>query len=83
VATITRQLLDQKRQTPVTPGTLVPVKEGLIRKAMDEMGTIRSIRSRRSYINASAYSQGQTDGQQVSIQKGLEQAGASRTRLPR
>jgi hypothetical protein len=73
VSTITRQLQEQKRQTPVTPGALVPVKEGLISRAMNEMGPIRQMHSRRSYINATAYNQGQTDGQQVRIQKGLEQ----------
>jgi len=75
VSTITRQLQDQKRQTPVTPGALVPVKAGLISKAVNEMGPIRTIRSRRSYISATAYSQGQTDGQQVSIHQGLQHTG--------
>jgi hypothetical protein len=75
VSTITRQLQDQKKQTPVTPGALVPVKEGLIRKAINELGPIRTMYSRRSYINASAYNQGQTDGQQVSIHKGVQQGG--------
>jgi hypothetical protein len=74
VSTITRQLQNQKKQTPVTPGALVPVKEGLIRRAMDEIGPIRMMHSRRSYINATAYNQGQTDGQQVSIHQGVEQA---------
>jgi hypothetical protein len=83
VATISRQLQDQKRQTPVSPGDLVPAKEGLIRKAMNEMGAIRQMHSRRSYINATAYNQGRTDGQQVSIHKGVEQAGAPRKVLPR
>jgi hypothetical protein len=75
VSTITRQLRDQKKQTPVTPGALVPVKEGLIRKAMDELGTIRTMHSRRSYINNTAYNQGQLDGQQVSIHKGVQHSG--------
>lgn len=74
VSTITRQLQEQKNQTPVTPGALVPVKEGLIRQAMNEMGPLRTMHSRRSYINATAYSQGQTDGQRISIHKGVEQA---------
>ena len=81
VSTITRQLQEQKRQTPVTPGALVPIKEGLISKAMNEMGPIRQMHSRRSYINATAYNQGQTDGQQVRIQKGLEQAQSTRKPL--
>jgi len=81
VSTITRQLQDQKRQTPVTPGALVPVKEGLISRAMNEMGPIRQMHSRRSYINATAYNQGQTDGQQVRIQKGVEQSQSPRTSL--
>jgi hypothetical protein len=82
VSTITRQLQEQKRQTPVSPGALVPVKEGLIRKAMDEMGPIRQMHSRRSYINATSYSQGQTDGQQVSIRKGVEQSRSPQKSLP-
>jgi hypothetical protein len=82
VSTITRQLQDQKEQTPITPGALVPVKEGLIKTTLDEMGIIRTIRSRRSYINATAYTQGQTDGRQVSIHKGLEQSKSKRKGLP-
>lgn len=82
VSTITLQLQDQKKQTPLTPGALVPVKEGLIRKAINEIGPIRTIRSRRSYINATAYNQGQTDGHQVSIHKGVEQARSTRKELP-
>jgi hypothetical protein len=83
VSTITRQLKDQKKQSPVTPGALVPVKEGLIRTAMNEMGDVRTIHSRRSYINATSYTQGQTDGRQVSIHKGVEQAKSTRKNLPR
>jgi len=82
VSTITRQLQDQKRQTPVSPGALVPVKEGLIRQALNEMGPIRQMHSRRSYINATAYGQGQTDGQQVSIRKGVEQERPPKKCLP-
>ena len=82
VSTVTSLLQDQKKQTPVTPGALVPVKEGLIRKAMNEMGPVRQMHSRRSYINSSAYSQGQTDGQQICIQKGVEQTQSPRKVLP-
>jgi len=82
VSTIARQLQDQKNQTPVTPGALVPVKEGLIRMAMNEMGPIRTMHSRRSYINSTAYNQGQADGQQVSIHKGVEQTNPPRKSLP-
>jgi len=72
VSTINRQLQDQKKQSPTTPGALVPVKEGLIKKTMGEMGAIRTVRSRASYINSTAYSQGQADGQQVGIHKGVQ-----------
>jgi len=82
VSTITRQLMEQKKQTPVTPGALVPVKDGLIRKTMDEIGPIRTMHSRRSYINATAYSQGQTDGQRVSIYKGVGHAESPQKVLP-
>jgi hypothetical protein len=75
VSTINSQLVQQKVQTPVTPGALVPIKEGLIKKAMSELGPIRTVRGRRSYINSNAYNQGQTDGKNVSVHKGVAAAG--------
>lgn len=74
VSTITARLMEQKVQTPVTTGALVPVKEGLIRQAMNEIGTIRTMHSRRSYVNSDAYSSGQTDGGQVGIHHGISGA---------
>lgn len=71
VSTITDRLRVQKIQTPVTSGALVPVKEGLIRQAMNEIGTIRTMHSRRSYINSDAFSRGQSDGGQVGIHHGI------------
>jgi len=71
VSTVTVRLREQKQQTPVTPGALVPVKEGLIKKAMEDLGVIRTIRSRKSYINPDAYSCGQEDGRQVGIRNAL------------
>lgn len=73
VATITASLKEQKVQTPVTTGALVPVKEGLIRQAMNEIGNIRTMHSRRSYIHSDAYSKGQSDGRRVGIHPGVEQ----------
>jgi hypothetical protein len=71
VSTISARLREQKIQTPVTTGALVPVKDGLIRQAMDEIGTLRTMHSRRSYINSDAYTRGQTDGGQVGIHHGI------------
>lgn len=71
VSTINSQLLQQKVQTPITPGALVPVKQGLIKKAMSELGPIRTARSRKSYINTHAYSKGQEDGKNVIVHKGV------------
>ena len=71
VSTITGKLREQKVQTPTTPGALVPVKEGLIKKAMSDLGPIRTLRSRRSYIDGHAYERGQQDGHQVGINKGV------------
>ena len=71
VSTITARLKEQKFQTPVTTGALVPVKEGLIRQAMNEIGTVRTMHSRRSYINSDAYSRGLSDGGQVGIHHGI------------
>lgn len=71
VSTINTGLREQKAQTPVTIGALVPVKEGLIRQAMNEIGNIRTVHSRRSYINTGAYTQGQMDGEQVGINQGI------------
>ena len=71
VSTITARLREQKMQTPVTSGALVPVKEGLIRQTMSEIGKLRTMHSRKSYINTDAYSRGQTDGGQVGIHQGI------------
>ena len=71
VSTINTRLREQKIQTPVTTGALVPVKEGLIRQAMNEIGNLRTVRSRRSYINTDAYTKGQTDGRQIGINHGI------------
>jgi hypothetical protein len=71
VSTITIRLREQKVQTPVTTGALVVVKEGLIRQAMSEIGTLRTMHSRRSYIHSDAYAKGQTDGGQVGIHHGI------------
>jgi hypothetical protein len=72
VSTINQKLTTQKKETPVTPGALIPVKKGLIKQAISEIGRIRTVHSRRSYINSGAYSQGQTDGKQVGIHRGVE-----------
>ncbi|MFZ4858444.1 MAG: DUF2786 domain-containing protein [Desulfuromonadaceae bacterium] len=74
VTTITARLREQKVQTPVTTGALVPVKEGLIRQAMSEIGKIRTLHSRRSYINSSAYSRGETDGGAIGLRQGVSGA---------
>lgn len=71
VSTIIARLREQKVQTPVTTGALVPVKEGLIRQAMNEIGNLRTMHSRKSYINTDAYAKGQTDGGQVGISHGI------------
>jgi hypothetical protein len=71
VSTITIRLREQKVQTPVTTGALVVVKEGLIKQAMSEIGNLRTMHSRRSFINTEAYSKGQTDGEQVGINRGI------------
>lgn len=71
VSTINGKLREQKTQTPTTPGALVPIKEGLIKKAMSDMGPIRIARNRKSYVNAHAYTKGQQDGQTVGINKAV------------
>jgi hypothetical protein len=82
VSTINTQLAQQKFQTPITPGALVPIKQGLIKKAMSELGPIRTVHGRRSYINTHAYSKGQEDGRNITIHKGVtgsgDQAGIER-----
>ena len=71
ITTINQRLREQKQQTPITPGALVPVKAGLIKKAMNDIGPIRTVRTRKSYINSDAYNQGQNDGKQVGFQQGI------------
>lgn len=77
-----KELMQQRLQTPITPGALVPVKDGLIKKAISELGPIRTIRGRRSFINAHAYNKGQSDGRDVSIHKGFA-GGLGSKALPR
>lgn len=71
VSTIANLLREQKVQTPVTTGALVLVKEGLIIQAMQEIGNVRTIHNRRSYINGDAYNRGLADGGQVGINHGI------------
>jgi hypothetical protein len=71
VATITGRLREQKKETPTTPGALVPVKEALIKRAMSDIGPIRTMRSRRSYVDGHAYSSGEQDGRQIGISRGI------------
>ena len=70
-STINIRLRNQKVETPITVGALVPVKEGLIMLAMSELGKLKTVRSRKSYINAAAYSKGQADGRQIEIHNGI------------
>ena len=74
VSTINIRLKEQKTRTPITTFALVPVKEGLIRQAMSEIGNLRTMHSRRSYINKDAYDMGQMDGRQVGIHHGIGSA---------
>lgn len=83
VSTINSRLQEQKTITPTTPGALVPVKEGLIKKTMAEMGPIRTVRSRRSYIDSHAYTKGQQDGHHVGINKGITANASQGNQLPR
>ena len=71
VSTITSRLKEQKIQTPITSTALVPVKDALIKRAMGELGALRTVKSRRSFINTDAYGRGQADGANVGISKGI------------
>ncbi len=78
-AAITARLREQKVSTPVTTGALVPLKAELIKQAMSEMGAIRTMRSRRSYVHSDAYTKGQSDGTQITITQGIGTAAAGGT----
>ncbi|MFZ4856089.1 MAG: DUF2786 domain-containing protein [Desulfuromonadaceae bacterium] len=80
-STIALRLREQKIQTPITSTALVPVKEGLIKQTMSELGKLRTVRSRKSYINAEAYGKGQNDGRQVGINKGIAGHSQSHSKL--
>lgn len=71
VATIVSRLQEQKIQTPVTSTALVPIKESLIKQAMNEMGDIRAMHSRRSSVNSNAYNMGKIDGESVGLNQGI------------
>lgn len=81
VSTISTRLREQKIQTPITSTALVPVKQGLIRQAMSEIGNLRTVRSRKSYINTDAYGKGQADGRQVGIHKGISGSSGVQSKL--
>lgn len=74
--TVCAMLLAQKEKTPVTPGALVPVKRALIEKAMSELGKVQERRSRKSAVDCDAYRQGQRDGQNIAIHRGVGHDGA-------
>lgn len=81
VSTINASLKQQKTETPVTTGALVPIKESLIRQTMSEIGNLRKMHSRRSYINSEAYYKGQADGRQIGINLGIEGSPSSRRQI--
>lgn len=71
VSAISRNLCEQKVQTPVTPNALVPVKDGLIRAAMRDFGPVRTVHGRRSYVDGQSYRQGNDDGHKVGLRTAL------------
>lgn len=79
VSTINARLQEQKVRTPVTTGALVLVKDGLIKQAMHEIGNVRTMHSRRSYVNGDAYNRGQMDGGQVGISHGISGVSSPRS----
>lgn len=75
--TVYQMLLRQKVETPVTTGALVPIKDALIKKVIDEMGDIKLRKARKSYVDPLAYEQGQRDGRNVAIHHGVEHNGSA------
>lgn len=67
VSTITTKLREQKTRTPITSGALVPLKDALIRKTMSDLGPVRTVRNRKSFVDTNAYTQGQQDGLSIGI----------------
>lgn len=74
---VCKTILAQKEKTPVTPGALVPVKQALIKKAMSELGEVKEIRSRKSFVDSDAYQQGQRDGRDIALHRGVGNDGAA------
>jgi hypothetical protein len=71
VAAINHRLLSQKKETPATTGALVPLKDGLIRAAMNEMGRMRTVHGRRSHVSGDAYARGERDAKNVGMNMGV------------
>jgi hypothetical protein len=42
---------------------------------INDLGNLRIVRCRKSYINTDAYTKGQTDGRQVGVHHGIETGG--------
>lgn len=71
VSAINSNLQEQKARTPVTPYALVPVKEGLIRAAMDSFGPVRTVHGRRSVVDGHSYRQGHEAGGRITVAKAV------------
>jgi hypothetical protein len=74
---INRTLTEQRRNTPVTQGALVVVKDELIQRAMDELGQVRMMRHRKTSVHSDAYERGQADGNRVGLVQGITGKGKS------
>ncbi len=66
------KLRQQKTDTPPTPGALVPIIGALIeQKKQDDFQKIRIIRTKKTTIYSTAFNQGQKDGNNIPIHKGI------------
>jgi hypothetical protein len=74
---INRTLTEQRKKTPVTQGALVVVKDELIQRAMDDLGQVRMMRHRKSFVHSDAYERGQADGDRVGLVQGITNKGKS------
>jgi len=69
-------LLKMAKDTPVTPGALVPVRDALIKATTKQLfPEVRTLKSRRTTVLSSAYVQGQQDGANIQIHKGIADGG--------
>lgn len=75
VEAVRQKLEESKKQHPTTSNALVPLKDALIKKTLEDIGVSADAQDNAVEEDADAFHKGIADGRKIQIRKGL-QAGA-------